>query len=140
MLLGNLGRDAEVGYTASQVSIVKFSVATQRRWKDEKSGDWKEETDWHNVVLWRGDKIAPYLTRGSRVFVEGRIQTRSYEKAGEKKYVTEIVADSVILCRSETPPRRLCGANERAGADAAEPAPRATATSRGGIDEDDIPF
>src|SRR5580698_7713291 len=98
ILIGHLGRDAETAYTASQVSVTKFSVATSRRWKDQATGDWKEETDWSRVVLWRGEAVAPYLTKGKQVYVEGRLQTRSYDdKDGKKVWATDVVADEVIL-------------------------------------------
>jgi single-strand DNA-binding protein len=98
ILVGHLGRDAETAYTASQTAVTKFSVATNRRWKDQQSGEWKEETNWTNVVLWRGENLAPYLTKGKQIYVEGRIQTRSYDdKDGKKVYTTEVVADDVIL-------------------------------------------
>jgi single-strand DNA-binding protein len=97
-VLGNLGKDAETKFTPSGVAVTKFSVATSRRWKDTQSDEWKEETDWHNIVLWRSENLANYLTKGKQVYVEGRLQTRSYEdRDGAKRYVTEIVADAVIL-------------------------------------------
>ena len=85
ILIGHLGRDAETAYTASQVPVTKFSVATSRRWKDQATGDWKEETDWSRVVLWRGEAVAPYLLKGKQVYVEGRLQTRSYDDKDGKK-------------------------------------------------------
>src|SRR5580693_8406592 len=98
ILLGHLGRDAETAFTASQTAVTKFSVATSRRWKDQQSGEWKEETDWSRVVLWRGENVAPYLTKGKQIYVEGRLQTRSYDdKDGKKVWTTEVVADEVIL-------------------------------------------
>ena len=98
LLIGNLGRDAETRFTPSGVAFTRFSVATSRRWKDQQTGEWKEETDWVNVVLWRQENLANYLTRGKQVFVEGRLQTRNYDdKDGKKVYVTEVVADDVIL-------------------------------------------
>ncbi len=98
ILIGHLGRDAETAYTASQVAVTKFSVATNRRWKDQQTGEWKEETDWSRVVLWRGENVAPYLTKGTQVYVEGRLQTRSYDdKDGKKVWATDVVADNVIL-------------------------------------------
>jgi single-strand DNA-binding protein len=98
ILLGHLGRDAETKFTTSQVAVTRFSVATNRRIKDAQSGEWKEETDWTNVVLWRAENLTPYLTKGKQVYVEGRIQTRSYEdKDGKKVYSTEVVAEDVIL-------------------------------------------
>lgn len=98
ILVGNLGRDAETKFTAQGVPVTKFSVATARRWKDQSSGDWKEETEWHNVTLWRSENLSPYLTKGKQVFVEGRLRTSSYEdKEGQKRSFTEVVADDVIL-------------------------------------------
>jgi single-strand DNA-binding protein len=98
IVLGHLGRDAETMFTPSGVAVTKFSVATSRRWKDSQSNEWKEETDWHNIVLWRSESLANYLTKGKQVYVEGRLQTRGFEdRDNVKRYVTEIVADSVIL-------------------------------------------
>ena len=98
ILVGNLGRDAETKFTPSGVARTTFSVATTRRWKDQQSGEWKDETDWHNIVLWRSENVANYLTKGKQVYVEGRLQTRSYDdKDGQKRYTTEVVADEVIL-------------------------------------------
>lgn len=98
ILIGHLGRDAETAYTQSQIAVTKFSVATNRRWKDQQTGEWKEETDWHRVVLWRGENVAPYLTKGTQVYVEGRLKTSSYDdKDGKKVWTTDVVADNVIL-------------------------------------------
>ncbi|MEN6536456.1 MAG: single-stranded DNA-binding protein [Bryobacteraceae bacterium] len=98
ILVGNLGKDAETRFTPSGVARISFSVATGRRWKDQQTGEWKEETDWHNVIVWRQENLANYLTKGKQVYVEGRLQTRSYEdKDGRKVYTTEVVADDVIL-------------------------------------------
>lgn len=98
ILLGNLGRDAETKFTPSGVARTTFSIATTRRFKDSQTGEWKDETDWHNVVLWRSENLANYLLKGKQVYVEGRLQTRSYDdKDGNKRYTTEVVADDVIL-------------------------------------------
>jgi single-strand DNA-binding protein len=98
ILVGHLGKDAETRFTPAGVSVTSFSVATNRRWKDQQTGEWKEETDWANVVLWRQENLANYLTKGKQVYVEGRLQTRSYDdKDGKKQYRTEVVADEVIL-------------------------------------------
>jgi single-strand DNA-binding protein len=96
-LLGNLGRDAESHTTASGATATKFSVATKRSWKDPEDEDWKEETNWTNIVAWRQEKLALHLTKGKQVYVEGRLQTRDYEKDGRKVYMTEVVADQIIL-------------------------------------------
>jgi single-strand DNA-binding protein len=98
ILVGRLGKDAETKFTPGGSSVTKFSVATSRRWKDQQSGEWKEETDWTNVVLWKAENYANYLTKGKQLYVEGRLHTRSYEdKDGKKVYATEVVADQVIL-------------------------------------------
>jgi len=148
ILIGHLGRDAETSYTPSQTAVTKFSVATSRRWKDQQTGEWKEETDWSRVVLWRGENVAPYLTKGKQVYVEGRLQTRSYDdKDGKKVWTTEVVADDVIL---------LGGRGDSAGSDEgfsqeapmrsaprARPAaamPSSAPPSNQGITDDDVPF
>jgi single-strand DNA-binding protein len=146
ILIGHLGRDAETAYTASQTAVTKFSVATNRRWKDQQSGEWKEETNWTNVVLWRGENVAPYLTKGKQIFVEGRLQTRSYDdKDGKKVWTTEVVAEDVILLggrgeggapdeMSQEP--RSAPRSRQAAAPAAPAAPAA----HEGIGDDDVPF
>jgi single-strand DNA-binding protein len=160
-LIGNLGRDAETRFTPSGVAFTRFSVATSRRWKDQQTGEWKEETDWVNVVLWRAENLANYLTRGKQVYVEGRIQTRSYDdKDGKKVYSTEVVADDVILLggRGEgAPPAegfsagaqsaapRTAGGGQSRPRPAAAPAaaPSATPDEQSldqGITDDDVPF
>ena len=98
ILVGHIGKDAETRFTPSGASVANFTLATNRRWKDQQTGDWKEETDWHKITLWRAENLAPYLMKGKQVYVEGRLQTRSYDdKDGQKRYVTEVVADDVIL-------------------------------------------
>jgi single-strand DNA-binding protein len=98
ILLGHLGKDAETKYTPNGTARTTFPLATNRRWKDEQSGEWKEETDWHNVVLWRGENVANYLLKGKQVYLEGRLQTRNYEdKDGVKRYFTEVVSQDLIL-------------------------------------------
>lgn len=98
ILVGNLGKDAETRFTPQGTARTTFSIATQRRWKDQQTGEWKEETDWHNVLLWRSENVANFLTKGKQVYVEGRLQTRSYDdKDGNKRYITEVVADDLIL-------------------------------------------
>src|SRR5262249_12880097 len=98
ILVGRLGKDAESKFTQSGTSVATFSIATSWRQKDQQTGEWKEHTDWHNIVLWRSENVAPYLTKGTQVYVEGRLQTRNYEnKEGRKVYVTEVVAEELIL-------------------------------------------
>src|SRR6266446_10297158 len=103
ILVGNLGKDAETKFTQGGTAVTKFTIATGRRWKDKQSGEWKEETDWHNIVLWQAENLANYLLKGKQVYVEGRLQTRSYDdKDGKKQYFTEVVAEDVILLGGRT--------------------------------------
>jgi single-strand DNA-binding protein len=98
ILIGNLGKDAETKFTPSGISLSKFSLATSRRTKDQQSGEWKDITDWHNIVAWKTENVSNYLLKGKQVFLEGRIETRSYEdKEGQKKYITEIVCDGINI-------------------------------------------
>jgi single-strand DNA-binding protein len=146
ILIGHLGRDAETAFTASQVSVTKFSVATNRRWKDQQTGEWKEETNWTNVVLWRGENVAPYLTKGKQIYVEGRLQTRSYDdKEGKKVWTTEVIADEVILLggRGEGGPPDEGFSQEMKSGPRARPAAQPSAqpsSMSGGIADDDVPF
>lgn len=95
MIIGNLGRDPEMQYTAGGDAVTKFSVAASETWT--KDGERKERTEWFNVVAWRklAETCAQYLTKGRQVYVEGKLQTRTYEKDGETKYFTEVIADQV---------------------------------------------
>jgi single-strand DNA-binding protein len=98
MLLGNLGADPELRVTAGGQSVLKIRLATTETYLD-KNGTRQERTDWHSVTVWgkRGEALSKFLTKGSSIFVEGRIQTGSYEKNGEKRYRTDIVANNIIL-------------------------------------------
>jgi single-strand DNA-binding protein len=98
ILLGNLGKDAETKFTPSGISVSKFSIATGRRTKDQQSGEWKDITDWHNVAVWRTEHVANFLLKGKQIYLEGRLETRSYEdKEGQKKYFTEVVCNAQDL-------------------------------------------
>jgi single-strand DNA-binding protein len=151
ILLGNLGKDAETKFTPNGVARSTFTVATSRRWKDQQTGEWKEETDWHNVLLWRAENVANYLLKGKQVYIEGHLQTRSYEgKDGQKKYFTEVVCDDLILLggRGDS-----SGAPTGSASEFAPPvsmprsAPRSQAATpeppddlNQGITDDDVPF
>jgi single-strand DNA-binding protein len=137
MLIGNLGRDPEVRYTASSVAVATFSIATNESWQDQ-DGNTQERTEWHNIVTWR--KLAEichqYLRKGSKVYIEGRIQTRSYDdkNTGVKKYMTEIVASSMIMLDSKE--AGTGGGNSSyMPPEASGPAPM-----EGGKQESDLPF
>jgi len=100
ILVGNLGKDPEIKYTPSGVPVAKFSLATNERYKD-KAGEWQERTEWHNIVAWQrlAEIIGEYVKKGSKIYIEGRLQTSSWEdkQSGEKKYKTEIVAHDLVL-------------------------------------------
>ncbi|MDD4457141.1 MAG: single-stranded DNA-binding protein [Syntrophotalea acetylenica] len=99
ILVGNLGKDPELRYTASGTAVANFSLATTERFKD-RDGNSQEKTEWHNIVAWRqlAEICGKYLTKGRQVYIEGKIQTRSYEdRDGNKRYITEIVADQMQM-------------------------------------------
>lgn len=96
-LIGRLGTNPEIRNTPSGVSVGNFTLATNRSYKG-KDGNWVEETDWHNIVVWakNAENAKTYLQKGSKVYIEGRLQTRSWEdKDGKKQYMTEIVCDNL---------------------------------------------
>jgi single-strand DNA-binding protein len=98
ILIGHLGKDAETKFTPSGVSRSTFSLATSRRWKDQATNEWKDVTDWHNIVLWRSENLSNYLQKGKQVYIEGRLESRSWEdKDGQKRYITEVVCEELIL-------------------------------------------
>ena len=151
ILIGRLGRDAETAFTASQIAVVKFSVATSMRWKDKQTGDWKEETNWSNIVFWRGENVAPYLLKGTQVYIEGRLHTRSYDdKDGKKVWATDVVADEVILLGGKGDSAPSGGGGDEFSQQepmksgprgrAPQAAPAQAAPMSGGVDEDDVPF
>ena len=108
ILVGNLGKDPEVRYLEGGTAVANFSLATTESYKD-KQGNRIEQTEWHNIVVWRGlaEVAEKYLKKGSQVYVEGKLRNRSYDdKDGVKRYSTEIVADNMTMLggkRDETP-------------------------------------
>lgn len=99
ILVGNLGKDPEVRYAASGTAITNITVATTDSWKDKSSGEQTEKTEWHRVVLFArlGEIAGEYLRKGSQVYIEGRLQTRKWEKDGIDRYTTEIVASEMQM-------------------------------------------
>ena len=135
MLIGNLGKDPEVRYTAAGTAVASFSVATSDKFKN-KSGEWEEKTEWHNVTLWaRLAEIAgEYLSKGKTVYIEGRLQTRKWQdRDGKDRYTTEIVGEKMQM---------LSGKGEGGG----RPAAGRAESQESGYEEpafnpdDDIPF
>lgn len=98
-LIGNLGRDCEVRYTAGGIAVANFSIATTETWKD-KNGARQEKTEWHHVVLWGkvAEALHEFLVKGKQIYVEGRLRTREWEdKQGAKRHTTEVSADNIVL-------------------------------------------
>lgn len=132
MLIGNLGKDPELKYTPSGIAVATFSMATSESWKDQ-DGNQQEKTEWHNIVVWRklAEIAGEYLKKGKKIYLEGKLQTRNYEKDGVKRYVTEIVADSFIMLDG--------GGGKQSSAGASEP-DSFSAPSEGPAKDDDLPF
>ena len=106
LIIGNLGNDPEIKYTQSGSPVANLSIATSERWKDKNSGEQKEQVEWHRVVLFsRLAEIAEqYLKKGSKVFIEGKLQTRDWEDSeGKKRYTTEIIAREMSMLDSRQP-------------------------------------
>ncbi|MAI02937.1 MAG: single-stranded DNA-binding protein [Gammaproteobacteria bacterium] len=133
LIIGNLGQDPEIKYTQSGSPVANLSVATSERWKDKNTGEQKEQTEWHRVVVFgRLAEIAEqYLKKGSKIFIEGKIQTRDWEDAdGNKKYTTEVVAREMTMLDS----RASAGSSASSTNDSDKDAPK------GDNFEEDIPF
>ena len=134
ILIGNLGRDPELRYTQNGQAVVNFTLATSENWTDRNTGQKQERTEWHRIVAWgrTGEVCAEYLSKGKKVYIEGRIQTREWEdKEGAKRWTTEINAQTVQFLGA---PRSSEGASGEAGDTAASP------TSPSPPPDDDIPF
>ncbi len=120
LLIGNLGGDPELRYTSSGVAVATFTIATNIRWTDP-DGNVQEKTEWHNIVAWRklAEICGEWLKKGRRVYIEGRLQTRTWDdKNGVKHWKTEIVADDMIMLdgRGEAPAESVPPAAEEPGA------------------------
>jgi len=130
ILIGNLGSDPEVRYTQSGTAVANFNIATSEKWKGQ-DGEWQEQTEWHRIVVWAklAEICGEYLSKGSKVYIEGRIQTRSWDdKDGNKRYTTEIVAREMKMLDSK-------GASSGGGYEE-PPMPE----QRSGADGEEVPF
>jgi single-strand DNA-binding protein len=134
ILVGRLGKDPEVKYTQTGVPVARFTIATDESWKDQ-SGEKQQRTEWHNIVAWRklAEICGQYLNKGKLVYIEGRLQTRSWEdKEGNKRYTTEVQADNMVMLSARTDEARQ------------EKGVAAAASSNSGfeaeITDDDVPF
>lgn len=103
ILVGRLGRDPETRNLDNGAKVANFSIATAESWKDKTTGEKKETTDWHNVVLWRGlaEVAEKYLHKGDMVYIEGKLRTRSWEKDGITRYTTEVMGDNLVMLGSK---------------------------------------
>jgi single-strand DNA-binding protein len=137
ILVGNLGRDAELRYTPGGAAVATLNMATTEVWND-KAGQRQEKTEWHRVVLWgkQAESLSEYLTKGKQIYVEGRLQTRQWDdKDGNKRYTTEIRGDRVVLLSGGGGGRGAPIDRGDAGSQAAGPEP-----SSEPLTDDDIPF
>ena len=135
ILVGRLGSDPEVRYTPDGTAVANFSIATSDEWTDKATNEKRERTEWHRIVAWRrlGEICGEYLSKGKQVYVEGKLQTRSWEKDGVTRYTTEIVASDVqfLGSRDSADTYRPPGPTET---------PESSGPSLPDKQDDDIPF
>jgi single-strand DNA-binding protein len=134
ILVGNLGRDAELKYTPGGQAVCKLRLATTEVWND-KSGQRQEKTEWHSIDLWgrQAESLNEYLTKGKQIYVEGRLQTRKWtDKDGKDRYTTDIKADRIVLLGGGGGGRGGAARAETTDVEGHEPATE--------LAEDDIPF
>ena len=137
IIVGNLGQAPEIKYTAGGAAVTTLSIATSDSWKDKDSGMDQERTEWHRVVLWRrlAEIAGEYLKKGSKVYIEGQLQTRKWEQEGQTRYTTEIIARDMQFLDSRgssntSSTQKSSEMNDQSAADVPDSA----------IDDDDIPF
>jgi single-strand DNA-binding protein len=130
ILVGHLGKDPEVRTLESGAKVATFSLATTETYRN-KEGQKVEQTEWHNIVVWRGlaEVVEKYLKKGKEVYIEGRIRNRSYEKDGQKRYISEINADNMVML----------GKKDQAHSDNHQAVPEPPELEQPGITED-LPF
>jgi len=137
ILIGNLGRDPEVRYTTGGSPVANFTMATTETWNDSSTGEKKERTEWHKIVVWgkQAEIAGEYLRKGKQVYVEGGLQTREWtDRDGNKRYTTEVKAQRfLMLGRAGDKPQPLQEPQEATSA-------VADSGGGGGYAEDDIPF
>lgn len=133
ILIGNLGSDPEVKTTPSGVQVANFSLATSESWTDKASGEKKEKAEWHRLVLWRrlAEVAGQYLKKGAKIYIEGKLETRSWEdKEGQKRYTTEVVVDQL----------EMLGGDRQQGSAQEYEQPAAPYVASGSSDDDELPF
>ncbi len=141
ILIGNLGADPEVRHLQNDVTVANFNLATSETYKDRQTGERREVTEWHRVVVWRGlaEVVEKYVRKGSKVYVEGKLRTRKWEKDGIERYTTEIMADNLTMLDRASGDGPAPG-NAPHQAQAAQPVQSAPQTADPGGDDDDLPF
>jgi len=143
MLIGNAGKDAELRYMASGTPQCKFSLAVNNRRRNQQTNEWEDNTEWFNILIWgdQAERVSQYITKGKQLYIEGRLQTRSWDgDDGQKHYMTEVVANTVQLLGSRSEGGQASGGGDDWGS--GTPArPRSGGYSRGGdVEVDDLPF
>src|SRR5690606_2121772 len=128
ILVGNVGQDPETRYMPNGGAVTNLSLATSETWKDKNTGEQQERTEWHRVVFYQrlAEIVAEYVKKGSKLYVEGRLQTRSWEQDGVKRYTTEIIASEMQMLDGRG------GSNEGGNAGAWQSSPPAQSRSGGG--------
>lgn len=136
ILIGRLGNDPELKYTPNGTAQAQISLATSEKWKDS-DGNQKEKTEWHRIIAWRrqAEFVGEWLKKGQLVSIEGKLQTRSWEQDGQKKYMTEIIADNITMLGSRA---EGGGGGSTGGPPKAEEPPASTDNIED--DDDDLPF
>lgn len=145
ILIGNVGKDPEVRYVDNNVAVANFPLATSERGYTTRSGvEVPERTEWHNIVMWRGlaETAEKYVRKGTQLYIEGRIRTRSYEVDGATRYITEIYADNMQLLgrRGDQPQTGMGDAQVTPSAAPSQPAAPKAPTFTPGDATDDLPF
>lgn len=137
-IIGRVGKDPEVRYATNGDAIANFTVATSERYKDKQTGEAVEKTEWHNVSAFRrlGEIVGEYVRKGALIYIEGKIQTRKYEKDGIERYATSIIASEMKMLGGKSDGQQQQGQPRPA---TRAPAPREQATGFDDMD-DDIPF
>ncbi len=149
ILVGRLGADAETRFTQNGTPVSRVSLAMNRQWTDSDK-QVHEETDWMSIVIWNKENLATYLTKGSKLYVEGRLQTRSYDdKEGVKRYVTEVVAENLVLLGGTASSNSNGNGGSGRERSARRPAPgkpsnghrdRTPEPAEQGLEDDGVPF
>lgn len=143
ILVGNLGQDPETRYAASGAAVSNVSVATSRSWRDKQTNEMKEETEWHRIVLFGrlGEIAGEYLKKGSKVYIEGYLQTRKWQdQQGQDRYTTEIVAQEMQMLDSRGGGGAAPGGQNRSGQQRAPQTEPHQGQNMGADFDDDVPF